>query len=103
MPRLRWVLSRLLNVVFSRGFCLRLCDVSSGFRLYSRRAVQAISITRTDFDSLEEILIQMHRANRHMIEVPFVYAARHSGRSHAKLVRFGIAYARLFLEARLNP
>ncbi|NOZ23867.1 MAG: glycosyltransferase [Planctomycetes bacterium] len=98
MPRLRWALSRILNVIFSRGMALNLYDVSSGFRLYSRRALAAIRITRTDFDVLEEILIQVHRAGRRIIEAPFHYAARRSGRSHAKLVRFGLAYLRLLVE-----
>lgn len=101
MPRLRRVLSRALNVVFSRGMSLRLRDVSSGFRLYSRRAIGHIEITRTDFDVLEEILIQLCRAQMRIVEAPFSYAARHSGRSHAKLVRFGIAYLRLFIRSWL--
>ncbi|MEW6355826.1 MAG: glycosyltransferase [Planctomycetota bacterium] len=103
MPRLRWALSRVLNVVFSRGMALNLHDVSSGFRLYSRGALSAINITRTDFDVLEEILIQAHRAGRRIVEAPFFYAARRSGRSHAKLVRFGLAYLRLLIEMGLAP
>jgi len=101
MPRLRRMLSRGLNVVFSRGMDLRLQDVSSGFRLYGRDAVASLRLTRLDFDVLEEILIQLSRAGRHIIEVPFYYAPRRSGRSHAKLVRFGLAYLRLLVETWL--
>lgn len=103
MPRLRWVLSRALNVVFSRGMSLHLQDVSSGFRLYSRRALDVLAITRADFDVLEEILIQVSHARMRIIEVPFFYAARRSGRSHAKLIKFGLAYLRLFIEKWVTP
>jgi len=43
---------------------------------------------------LEEILIRLHVAGRRIREVPFHYRARKTGKSNAKLIRFGIAYSK---------
>jgi dolichol-phosphate mannosyltransferase len=83
MPRFRAVLSRILNVTFTTAFRLPVHDISSGFRA-------------SDFDVLEEILILMFNAGGRITEVPFQYRPRQAGKSHAKLFKFGLAYARTF-------
>ena len=97
MPRLRRILSRVLNVTFRRGLSLPVHDLSSGFRLYRRQVLQAITLTATDFDVLEEILIRALAAGYRVVEVPFRYRARVAGRSHARLARFAVSYLRTFV------
>jgi hypothetical protein len=46
---------------------------------------------------LEEILVKIHVQGGHIKEVPFHYRVRQSGKSHAKLLKFGWAYARTLL------
>ena len=92
MPRSRRVLSQVLNAVFRRGLALPYADLSSGYRLYRRRALQAITLTATDFDVLEEILIRCVAAGYTVAEVPFHYGARGAGKSHARLAQFAISY-----------
>src|SRR5689334_20219288 len=53
---LRSVLSRILNTVFRRVLSIPIRDMSSGFRLYRRSALQEVRITRRNFDALEEVL-----------------------------------------------
>lgn len=97
MPWLRRILSRILNVVFTHSLSLPIADISSGFRLYKASAVKNIPLQGTHFDVLEEILIQVHAQGWNIVEVPFRYEARRSGRSHVKLWKFGWAYLKTLL------
>lgn len=98
MPRFRAVLSRILNVVFTTAFRLPIHDISSGFRLYRRAALERITFQASDFDVLEEILILIANQGGTLTEVPFQYRPRQAGKSHAKLFKFGVAYCRTFYE-----
>ena len=59
----RRVLSIILNRVFSLILSLPYKDISSGFRMYDRNYLSRISITRKNFDVLEEILIKIYKNN----------------------------------------
>ncbi len=103
MPWFRRVLSRILNVTFDRSLSLGVKDVSSGFRLYQASVLRAMPIQSTHFDVLEEILIQAHTQGWRIVEVPFQYQARRSGKSHVKLLHFAWAYLKtLFRMWRLR-
>ena len=87
---LRSVLSRILNTVFRRVLAIPIRDMSSGFRLYRRSALQEIEITRSNFDALEEILIKLVGMGHGVVEVPFTYKARGAGVSKARVFKFGL-------------
>jgi len=53
MPGSRRILSRTLNLVFKRGLSLPYADLSSGYRLYRRRALESLELRGTDFNILE--------------------------------------------------
>jgi len=97
MPVMRWILSRILNITFSRAISVPVRDVSSGFRLYKATLLQDMPIQSLHFDVLEEILIRALDAGWRVIEVPFHYKPRASGKSHAKLLKFGWAYLKTLL------
>ncbi len=88
----RQVLSHLLNRICRRVLSLPLCDLSSGFRMYRRDVLAGLTLQARDFDVLEEILIRVHADGWRIQEVPFHYMARGSGRSHARLFKFGWAF-----------
>ena len=94
MEALRRLLSHVLNRTYARALALPLRDLSSGFRMYRRDALEGIRPAARDFDFLEELLIRIHAEGWRVVEVPFHYMARGSGRSHARLVKFGWALAR---------
>ncbi len=96
MPLGRYVLSRTLNVFFSRGLSLPVRDVSSGFRLYKGDAVRNLPLEARRFDVLQEILVRAYALGWKVREVPFRYGARRYGSSHARIVPFGVAYLRTF-------
>ena len=58
MPFTRKILSKALNLVFSRGLDLSVRDMSSGFRLYKSSVIKGIVTESTDYDILQEILCQ---------------------------------------------
>ena len=97
MAVFRRVLSLILNKTYSRVLSLPLRDVSSGFRMYRSTSVKSLALDARDFDVLEEILVKVYVNGGRIREVPFHYGARHSGKSHAKLLRFGWAYSKTLL------
>src|SRR6266853_2020096 len=94
MGPFRLVLSRILNVTYNRVLSLPLHDLSSGFRMYRRSVLNTLDLQARDFDVLEEIVVKIYVAGGRIKEVPFHYRARNSGKSHAKLFRFGWAFSK---------
>jgi SAM-dependent methyltransferase len=91
MGWLRRLLSHVLNRTYRRMLSLPIRDQSSGFRMYQRRVLAGLPLVARDFDFLEEILLRMHAEGWRIQEIPFHYMARGSGRSHARLFKFGWA------------
>ena len=96
MPRVRYVLSRTLNALFNRGLSVGVRDLSSGFRLYDTAVIRHQSYEGRDFDILQEILVRALAEGWRIQEVPFAYAPRKHGGSHARVFKFGRAYFRRF-------
>ena len=97
MPSARWLLSKLLNLVFRRGLSMPIADLSSGYRLYRRSVLAELALVATGFDLLPEILVRASSAGFRIVEVPFAYRPRGAGRSHVRLLAFGFAYASTFM------
>jgi dolichol-phosphate mannosyltransferase len=73
MSGLRGAGSRLLNAFFGTGLSLPVRDLSSGFRLYRATALGGQRITATDFDVLQQVLVQAYAEGWRIREVPFAY------------------------------
>ena len=93
----RRILSTILNRTYAVLLDLQLRDLSSGFRMYDRRMIESIDLQARDFDALEEILVRIHLRGGRIKEVPFHYQARQSGKSKAKLIRFGWGFSKTLL------
>lgn len=96
MPFSRFVLSRILNQVFSRGLDLKIRDMSSGFRLYKASVLKNKSYESSDFNLLQEILVNALIEGFTVTEIPFTYRPRQHGSSHARVIRFGMKYIQTF-------
>lgn len=96
MPLPRFLLSKILNVFFSRGLDLHIRDLSSGYRLYARKVIQISSLEGENFNILQEILVRALLEGYRIKEIPFHYEPRKIGSSHAQVIPFGIAYMRTF-------
>ncbi|MBI4348532.1 MAG: glycosyltransferase [Elusimicrobia bacterium] len=94
MGWVRRLLSQILNRTYRRALSLPIRDLSSGFRMYRRETLAGLDFQARDFDILEEILIRVYAEGWRIVEVPFHYMSRGSGRSHARLLKFGWAFAK---------
>jgi dolichol-phosphate mannosyltransferase len=83
-------LSRLLNLWMRRVLSMPVRDLSSGFRLYRREVLKDINLVGRNFEVIEELLVKAYALGYRLCEVPFTYFPRESGRSHARLLRFGL-------------
>ncbi len=94
MSLFRLLSSQLLNLVHRRALALELYDLSSGFRMYRNGILDWGLIQARDFDVQVELLVRIHSRGFRVREIPFHYMARNSGKSHAKLIRFGWAFSK---------
>jgi ubiquinone/menaquinone biosynthesis C-methylase UbiE len=67
--------------------------------LYRSDVLRRLEIKNGDFAILQEILVNAYCEGCRILEVPFFYHPRRSGRSHAHIIAFGISYARTFRES----
>jgi glycosyltransferase involved in cell wall biosynthesis/predicted SAM-dependent methyltransferase len=86
---LRRFLSGVLNRFMRRVLSMPVRDLSSGFRLYRREALDGLAFEGRNFEVLEEILVKAYARGYRVFEVPFTYFPREAGRSHARLMSFG--------------
>ena len=93
MPMLRKILSRILNSIYRYVLSVPIRDLSSGFRLYNRRALKDIQLDGKHFDILMETSVKIYAHGWRVLEVPFHYRPRREGYSHVKLLKFGWSYA----------
>ena len=96
MPPVRALLSRVLNRFFALGLGVPLRDLSSGFRLYRTSALDLREVAARDFDVLPEIVVRAYTEGWRVREIPFRYEPRVHGSSNARIIPFGLAYARTF-------
>ena len=98
MPFSRRILSGLLNRVFRKALSLDVHDLSSGYRLYNRKAVAALKLRHSTYAILQEILTKAHCQGYRIREIPFHYLPRRHGKTHARLFRFAIDYLVVLFE-----
>lgn len=88
MSASRAFLSRVLNAVYRRILAVPVLDMSSGFRIYQRRALEQLELESEKYDILEEALVKIYTLGWRVLEIPFDYQNRVAGESHANVVGF---------------
>ncbi len=96
MSAYRYVLSRALNALFSRGLDVPIRDLSSGFRLYRAAVIREQRITSQDYDVLQQIAVQSFTEGWRIREIPLRYQPRKHGSSNARVFRVGMSCFRTF-------
>ncbi len=102
MSWFRKLLSLILNKTFAAVLKIPVKDLSSGFRMYRRTVLDGLTLESRDFDVLQELLVKIHARGWEIREIPLHYMPRGAGRSHARMLRFGVAYAKLLLRLKQN-
>ena len=70
MPKHRWLGKRAIDRATLVKVGERVVDTQSGFRAYSRRAIENLVVGEYGIGAETEILMQAHRAGMHIIELP---------------------------------
>lgn len=91
-PIARHLLSKILNSVFSIALSLPIRDLSSGFRLYKREAINLGLYRPENFNILQEVIVRAFVDGYKIVEVPLHYQERASGSSHVSFVKFAVSY-----------
>lgn len=96
-PWLKAVLVRSAAFLLHRVAGLPTHDATSGFRMFSRRAIERIAIESDQgFCYSIELLVKAHRLGWTVSEVPAVWYERKSGQSRFKVLQWVPAYLRWF-------
>ncbi len=100
LPLFKRIVSGGTNWLLKKAFAIPSTDVTSGFRVYSVKAVEIVrdELTSKNFEVTAEILIRAKKKGLTITEVPITFARRPRGTSKLSFVRSGIGYARLLLE-----
>lgn len=70
MPRYRWLGERALDLATQVKIGERIVDAQSGFRAYSRRAIENLVAAEFGMGVDSETIIRAHRAGMKIVEVP---------------------------------
>ena len=94
MKRLRYLLSRILNLTFTALLRVPVRDLSTGCRLYRREALEGLTFRARDFNIVQEMAVTLYLRGAKLHEIPLHYAPRAAGQSHAQIFAFGLRYLR---------
>ena len=99
LPFLKRVISGSTNWILRKTFRIPCSDVTSGFRLYSTKVIEAIQgrLISKNFEVTAEILIRAKKDGFSITEVPITFTQRPRGKSKLSFVRSGIGYGMLIL------
>lgn len=92
--RLSIIMSRIVNIVYSKFLHLNCNDVSNSFRLYNAALLKEIYLTSRNFDIIEEILVRLKKKkeNLKINEIPYTFKKRMRGATKRNLFLFAISY-----------
>lgn len=102
LPLFKRMISGAANWVVRKTFRIPSSDVTSGFRVYSARAVESVrdELTSKNFEVAAELLIRVKKKGMTIGEVPITFTPRPRGTSKLSFLRSGIGYARLLVRLR---
>ncbi len=99
LPLFKRMISSGTNWVLRKTFGVPSSDITSGFRLYSAKAIQSVrgELTGKNFEVTPEILIRAKKKGFSIVEVPITFTPRPRGKSKLSFFKSGIGYVVLLL------
>jgi dolichol-phosphate mannosyltransferase len=103
LPLVKRVISASTNWTIRKIFHIPSNDVTSGFRVYTCRAIDALrdEIVAKNFEIQPELLIRARKKGLQIIDVPITFLPRPRGTSKLSFVKSGIGYAMLIIRLGL--
>lgn len=87
-------MSKILNLIYSAFFKLKISDISNSFKIYPTKLISSLELTCKHFDIIEEIIIKLKFYNKNLtiFETPIVFNKRVHGNSKRSFFLFVISY-----------
>jgi len=103
LPYFKRVVSGGTNWLLRNTFKISSSDVTSGFRVYSTKAVESIrdELTSKNFEVAAELLIRAKKKGLTIVEVPITFTPRPRGTSKLSFLRSGVGYVKLIVRLGL--
>lgn len=94
LPWFKRVVSASTNWLLRNVFRMSSSDITSGFRIYSTKAIESIrdDLVSKNFEVTAELLIRAKKKGFSITEVPITFTRRPRGTSKLSFVRSGIGY-----------
>ncbi|OLD05783.1 MAG: hypothetical protein AUJ07_00875 [Crenarchaeota archaeon 13_1_40CM_3_53_5] len=103
LPFFKRVVSAGTNWLLRNAFRISSSDVTSGFRVYSAKAVERVrdELTSKNFEVAAELLIRAKKKGLTIAEVPITFIPRPRGTSKLSFLRSGVGYVKLLVKLGL--
>jgi dolichol-phosphate mannosyltransferase len=97
LPWFKRMVSASTNWLLRNVFRMNSSDITSGFRIYSTKAIESIrdDLVSKNFEVTAELLIRAKKKGFSIAEVPITFTRRPRGTSKLSFVRSGIGYVLL--------
>jgi glycosyltransferase involved in cell wall biosynthesis len=94
LPLFKRIISASTNWVLRNAFRMNSSDITSGFRIYSTKAIESIrdDLVSKNFEVTAELLIRAKKKGFSITEVPITFTRRPRGTSKLSFVKSGIGY-----------
>ncbi len=94
LPFFKRMISASTNWILRRAFKMKSSDITSGFRIYSTKAVESVrkELVARNFEVTAEILIRAKKNGFSITEVPISFKRRPRGTSKLSFVKSGVGY-----------
>jgi dolichol-phosphate mannosyltransferase len=103
LPLVKRMISATTNWTMRKIFHIPSSDVTSGFRVYTCKAVETLrdQIIAKNFEIQPELLIRARKKGMPITDVPITFLRRPRGTSKLSFVKSGIGYAMLIIRLGL--
>ncbi|OLD44522.1 hypothetical protein AUI51_01790 [archaeon 13_1_40CM_2_52_4] len=94
LPFFKRMISASTNWILRRAFKMKSSDITSGFRIYSTKAVESVreELVAKNFEVTAEILVRAKKKGFSITEVPISFRRRPRGTSKLSFVKSGVGY-----------
>lgn len=94
LPWFKRMVSATTNWVLRNAFKMKSSDITSGFRIYSTKAIESVrdDLVSKNFEVTAELLIRAKKKGFSITEVPITFSRRPRGTSKLSFVKSGVGY-----------
>lgn len=88
------LMSKIVNIVYSKVLDLQCKDVSNSFKLYRSAMLKDLQLYSNNFDIVEEVLFKLKKQKKNLTikEIPYTFKERMFGHTKRNLLVFAFSY-----------